>query len=160
MPGIVNRTIEVLLESSTTLTTPRVAQAAGVSRQAAHKALRRWVRAGVLVAEGRARACRYRVAASAPAPQVLRRRLEVASAGSLYRLSARILLDGVEAGDVALDFTGVAELGDEFLDEVFLQWAPRHPRVHLRVEHLPGKFAPQLFALARAQRSASSAKVG
>lgn len=143
MPVIVTDVIERLLESSTTISSTEVARAAGVSRQAAHKHLARLVRGGALSVSGKARAARY--ARVAP----LRTRLEVASAGSAFRLSARLLLDGVEAGEVTLDFTGVADLSEEFLEEVFLVWAPAHPAVTLRVAHLPARFAPMLFGLAR-----------
>lgn len=150
MRGIVNQVIERLLAGGRRISSTEVARAAGISRQAAHKQLRALVEAGALAAEGKARACRYRRAAPAPAP--LRTRLEVATAGSLYRLSARLLLDGLGAGEAVLDFTGVADVGEEFLEEIFVVWAPAHPRVSLRVEHLPSRCAPMLFALARRQR--------
>ena len=107
------------------------------------------VASGALAAQGRARACRYsRAAAVTP----VSRRLEVATAGSLFRLSARLLLDGLTAGEAVLDFTGVVDVGEEFLEEIFVVWAPAHPRVSLRVEHLPSKYAAMLFALARKQQ--------
>lgn len=143
MSGIVSGVIERLLESSPSVSSTDVARAAGVSRQAAHKHLARLVRDGALAVSGKARAARY--ARVGP----LRTRLEVASAGSTYRLSARLLLDGVESGEVTLDFTGVVDLSEEFLDEVFLVWAPAHPAATLKVAHLPARFAPMLFALAR-----------
>lgn len=143
MSGNVTQAIERLLESSPSIRSTDVARAAGVSRQAAHKHLTRLVRAGALTVDGKARAARYRRVVP------LRTRLEVASAGSLYRLSARLLLDGVEAGEVTLDFTGVADVGEEFLEEVFLTWAPAHPAVTLKVAHLPARFAPLFFDLAR-----------
>lgn len=120
-----------------------IATEARVSRQAVHKHLSVQVDAGRLEVTGKARAVRY--AKVVP----LRQRVEVASAGSLFRLSARLLLLDVKAGEVTLDFTGVAELGDEFLDEVFLQWAPKHPWVQLKVERLPAKLAPGFFAFAK-----------
>jgi hypothetical protein len=58
-------------------------------------------------------------------------RLDVASAGSLYRLSARILLCDLDADEALLDFTGVMDVGDEFLEEVFQLWAKAHPSVQL-----------------------------
>jgi len=147
MSGIVNQVIEHLLDTSSVISSTEVAHAAGISRQAAHKHLQRRVALGILCATGKARACRYSRTPCAPTP--LRARLDVASAGSLYRLSARLLLDEVESGEVTLDFTGVADIGEEFLDEVFLVWAPAHPRVALRVAHLPARFAPMLFDLGR-----------
>lgn len=149
MSTIVTDVIERLLESSTSISSTEVARAAGVSRQAAHKHLTRLVRAGSLSVTGKARAARY--ARLTP----LRTRLEVASAGSTFRLSARLLLDGVEAGEVTLDFTGVVDLSEEFLEEVFLVWAPAHPAATLKVSHLPARFAPMLFDLARKKGLAS-----
>ena len=145
MPGIVTQTIERLLATAPAISTTDVARAAGVSRQAAHKQLRLLVRAGLVSVEGKARASRY----SHVAPTPLRTTLEVASAGSLFRLSARLLLDEVEAGEVTLDFTGVVDVGEEFLEEIFAVWAPAHPRVHLRVVHLPARFAPMFMDFAR-----------
>jgi hypothetical protein len=143
MRGIVNQVIGQLLSSSRPFSSTEVAQAAGVSRQAAHKQLRHLVRAGRLSMQGNARARRY--ARVVP----LRTRLDVASAGSLFRLSARLLLDETTSGEVTLDFTGVADIGEEFLDEIFLVWAPAHPHVTLRIAHLPSRFASMLFSLAR-----------
>lgn len=127
-----------------------VSREAGVSRQAVHKHLVAQVDAGRLVVTGKARAVRYEKVVP------LRQRVEVASAGSLYRLSARLLLLDVKAGEVTLDFTGVVELGDEFLDEVFLRWAPKHPWVRLKVERLPAKLAPGFFAFAKQARRMTS----
>ena len=144
MRGIVNQVIGQLLSSSTQpFSSTEVARAAGVSRQAAHKHLRHLVRSGELSMTGNARARRY--ARVVP----LRTRLDVASAGSLFRLSARLLLDTVASGEVTLDFTGVIDVGEEFLDEIFLVWAPEHPHVTLRIAHLPSRFAAMLFNLAR-----------
>jgi hypothetical protein len=154
MTGNVNHVIEQLLASGKAISSTEVARAAGASRQAAHKQLQRLVRAGVVSVEGKARACRYSRLAAPPVP--LRTQLDVASAGSLYRLSARLLLDGVEHGEVTLDFTGVADLGDEFLEEIFFVWAPAHPRVSLRVAHLPARLAPTLLNLARRKPAAPS----
>ncbi len=143
MRGTVTHVIRALLSSPKPFSSTEVARAAGVSRQAAHKQLCHLVRAGALSMKGNARARRYARVIS------LRTRLDVASAGSLYRLSARLLLDGIDAGEVTLDFTGVADVGEEFLDEVFLVWAPNHPNVTLRIAHLPSRFASMLFSLAR-----------
>jgi hypothetical protein len=63
--------------------------------------------------------------------------LGVAETGSLYRLSARLLLHEVEADLVTLDFTGVMEAAEEFLEEVFVRWAEANPRAVLRVENVP-----------------------
>jgi DNA-binding Lrp family transcriptional regulator len=154
MSGIVNQVIEHLLDTSRAISSTDVAKAAGISRQAAHKQLQRRVEEGVLESSGKARACRYQRAGATPLP--LRSRLDVASAGSLFRLSARLLLDEVEAGEVTLDFTGVADIGEEFLEEIFLVWAPAHPRVVLRVAHLPARFAPMLFDLGRRTQLAAA----
>jgi hypothetical protein len=76
----------------------------------------------------------------APVVETKRQRLEVASAGALFRLSARLLLDGVEADELTLDFNGVEDLGDEFLEEVFGRWAEAHPDATIQIVNL----APQL----------------
>ncbi len=152
MAGIVNELLERLLAQAPRVSSTELARAAGVSRQAVHKQLRREVAAGRLVVTGKARAARYERPA---AP--LRTRLEVASAGSHFRLSARLLLLEVEAGEVTLDFTGVAELGEEFLEELFLVWAPAHPRVTLKVAHLPARLAPAFFDFARRARAREAA---
>lgn len=156
MSGIVNQVIEHLLETASAISSTEVAHAAGISRQAAHKQLQRRVAEGSLRSSGKARACRYHRASLAPLP--LRTHLDVASAGSLFRLSARLLLDEAPAGEVTLDFTGVADIGEEFLEEIFLVWAPAHPRVALRVAHLPARFAPMLFDLGRRAQSQSAAR--
>lgn len=143
MRGIVHQVIGQLLSSSTAVSSTDVARAAGVSRQAAHKQLTALVRLGQLTFTGQARARRY--AKVVP----LRTRLDVASAGSLYRLSARLLLDEVKGGEVTLDFTGVVDVSEEFLEEIFLVWAPAHPSVSLKIAHLPSRFAPLLFGLAK-----------
>ena len=150
MRGIVTQVLhQLLIEHPAGVSSTQLAEAAGISRQAAHKQLRKLLEMKQLTASGKARACRYRSVTAAPNVTALRQRLEVASAGSSYRLSARLLLDGVEAGEVTLDFTGVAEIGEEFLDEIFHVWAPAHSAVTLRVAHLPAKFAPLLCNLAR-----------
>lgn len=151
MAGIVNEVVERLLARSPRFSSTELAREAGISRQAVHKQLRREVAAGRLVVTGRARAARYE-----RPPQALRTRVEVATAGSLFRLSARLLLMDVEAGEVTLDFTGVVELGDEFLDELFLVWAPANPRVTLKVAHLPARLAPAFFEFARRARGATA----
>lgn len=143
---IVNR----FIERGDAFSSRDIASEAGVSRQAVHKHLAPFVEAGRLSVTGKARAVRY--AKVVP----LRQRVEVASAGSLFRLSARLLLLDVKAGEVTLDFTGVIELGDEFLDEVFVQWAPKHPWVQLKVERLPAKLAPGFFAFAKKVAAARS----
>jgi hypothetical protein len=145
MARIVNATLEELIETGAPFSSKDVRRRAGVSRQAVHKRLRVLVERGVLEATGRARAVRY--AKVVPMAQ----RVEVASAGSRYRLSARLLMLDVRPGEVTLDFTGVAELGDEFLDELFLVWAPAHPRVTLKVAHLPSSLATTFFDFARKQ---------
>ncbi|MBE2249873.1 MAG: HTH domain-containing protein [Myxococcus sp.] len=143
MSGIVNQTLAQLLEAGAPFGSRQLAALTGVSRQAVHKHLRALVAQGRLVASGRARAVRYTPVTP------LRQRVEVASAGSRYRLSARLLMLEVQAGEVTVDFTGVTELGDEFLEELFLVWAPAHPAVTLKVAHLPSKLALAFFAFAR-----------
>lgn len=142
MSAIVNL-LQQFIDSGAAFSSADLAKAARVSRQAVHRHLSPLVKDGTLRRQGKARAARYQKIAP------LRQRVQVASAGSFYRLSARLLLLDVVAGQVTLDFTGVVELGDEFLDEVFLVWAPAHPRVTLQVAHLPSKLAPQFFAFAR-----------
>ena len=152
MSSIVNRVLQKFLDSGAAFSSADFAKAAGISRQAVHRHLSRLVKAGTLGMRGKARAARYQRVV------LLRQRVEVATAGSHYRLSARLLMLDVVAGHVTLDFTGVVELGDEFLDELFLVWAPANPRVTLQVVHLPSKFAPQFFSFAqRASKKAVSA---
>jgi hypothetical protein len=142
--------LEQLIASGAPFSSRQLAQAAGVTRQAVHKYLKQRVAEGELATSGRARAVRYTKVAP------LRQRVEVASAGSVFRLSARLLLMDVRPGEVTLDFSGVSELGDEFLDEVFLVWAPAHPRVRLQVAHLPSRFAPQFFDFAKRASAATA----
>jgi len=153
--ALVNQVLQQLLDSGASFSSSDFARAAGVSRQAVHRHLRRLVNDGSLIVSGKARAVRYQKLV------LLRQRVEVATAGSFYRLSARLLMMDVVAGHVTVDFTGLMELGDEFLEELFLVWAPSHPRSTLQVVHLPSKFAPQFFAFARraaAQLSAEAAR--
>lgn len=155
MPALVNQALQPYLETGAPFSSTDLAKAAGVSRQAVHRVLKKLVADGTLEVTGKARAARYQKVI------LLRQRLEVATAGTLYRLSARLLMLDVKAGHVTLDFTGVTELGEEFLDELFLVWAPAHPRVTLQVAHLPSKLAPQFFAFARrAQRSRTTSMTG
>lgn len=151
MARIVNEVVERFIEQGSAFSSADVARAAKVTRQAVHKYLQAHVRQGRVAVSGKARAARYTKVVR------LRQRVEVATAGSVYRLSARLLLMDVAAGEVTLDFTGVVELGDEFLDEVFLVWAPANPHVTLRVAHLPARLAPAFFGFAkRASASLSS----
>lgn len=160
MSQIVNQVVEQIVNAGKPFSSTDLARAAGISRQAVHRHLIKRLKNGTLSVTGRARAARY--------TQVipLNQRLEVASAGSAYRLSARLLMMDVVAGHVTLDFTGVVELGEEFLEELFLVWAPAHPTVTLQLVHLPASFAPQFFAFAKKQsplpasgeRSARSAR--
>lgn len=153
MDGAVNPVLARLCRDGQPFSSAQVCAEAGVSRQAVHKHLRRLVARGALTVRGKARAARYQ-AVAAPSASVLAaarlgQRVEVASAGSLYRLSARLLLLDAAPGEVRLDFTGVEALGEEFLEELFLVWAPLHPEVTLSVTHLPAKLAPQFFAFAK-----------
>ena len=140
---LVNEVLKKFLEVGAPFSSAELSKGAGVSRQAVHRHLSRLVKDGTIAVSGKARAARYQKVV------LLHQRLEVASAGSHFRLSARLLMTDVVAGSVTLDFTGVPELGDEFLDELFLVWAPANPRVTLLVTHLPSKLAPQFFAFAR-----------
>lgn len=143
MREIVNEALERIVNAGKPFSSTDLANAAGITRQAVHRHLSKRLQNGTLKVTGKARAARYqRVTA-------LHQRLEVATAGSAYRLSARLLMMDVVAGHVTLDFTGVVELGEEFLEELFLVWAPAHPQVTLQLVHLPAKFAPQFFAFAR-----------
>lgn len=143
MSPIVKAVLKRFLDAGTPFSSADFSRAAGVSRQAVHRHLSKLVQDGTLAVTGKARAARYQKIV------YLRQRLEVATAGSTYRLSARLLMMDVQAGHVTLDFTGVTDLGEEFLDELFLVWAPAHPRVTLQVAHLPSKLAPQFFAFAK-----------
>lgn len=150
MPRIVNASLAQLMESGAPFSSRDVRAKAGVSRQAVHKHLKVLVARGELKATGKARAVRYTKVVP------MAQRVEVASAGSRYRLSARLLMLDVGPGEVTLDFTGVAELGDEFLDELFLVWAPAHPRTTLKVAHLPSSLAKPFFEFARARGAVRS----
>lgn len=145
MPGIVNDALTRLIREGAPFSSRQLCKLTGVSRQAAHKHLKLLVAEGRLTTSGKARAVRYAPAGAAP----LRTRVEVASAGSRYRLSARLLMLDVPPGEVVVDFTGVDDLGDEFLEELFLVWAPAHPEVTLKVAHLPSKLARTFFGFAR-----------
>jgi biotin operon repressor len=152
MDGAVNPVLARLCAQGQPFSSAQVCAEARVSRQAVHKHLRRLVARGLLTVQGKARAARYRATPQRVGPQPvvpLHQRVEVASAGSLYRLSARLLLLEVAAGEVVVDFTGVEALGEEFLEELFLVWAPLHPKVTLTVAHVPAKLAPQFFAFAK-----------
>ncbi|MDX2014000.1 MAG: hypothetical protein SFW67_27635, partial [Myxococcaceae bacterium] len=121
MRGIVNA-VARLVEVGAPFSSQLVCERTGASRQAVHKHLRRLVDVGILSVTGKARATRYAPASATERPSVrpLVQRVEVASAGSRYRLSARLLLLDVQPGVVEVDFTGVEDLGDEFLDELFV----------------------------------------
>lgn len=146
----VSGVIARLISAGTSFTSKDVQALTGVSRQAVHRYVSVLVERGELQKSGKARAARY-------TPVVpLRQRVEVASAGTRFRLSARLLMLEVKPGEVTLDFTGVVDLGDEFLDELFNVWAPNHPRTTLKVAHLPSTLAPVFFGFAKrlaAQRS-------
>lgn len=153
MAGIVNESLEKLIRSGAPFSSKDVQTLTGVSRQAVHKHLSVLVERGELEATGKARAVKY-------LPVVpLRQRVEVASAGTLFRLSARLLMLEVKPGEVTLDFTGVVELGDEFLDELFNVWAPSHPRCMLKVAHLPSNLAKPFFDFAK-RRAPETARTG
>jgi hypothetical protein len=167
----VRAVIDDLLSSSQVLSTRSVAARAGVSRQAAQKQLKALVAKGELTVEGKARAARYLPARRGPdlwakvkelglaldgidnprqltihaqARMARAHRVEVASAGSLYRLSARLLLQDVDCDELTLDFNSVAELGDEFVEEVFHRWAEVHPLTILKIVNLDASLAARL----------------
>jgi hypothetical protein len=171
----VRAVIDELLQLSQPITTKTVATRAGVSRQAAQKQLKALVEDGALTVEGKARAARYhpkkddakrlwaKVEALAQAltgidnlppvgltiPQARMSRaqtVEVASAGSLFRLSARLLLQDVDCDELTLDFRGVEDLGDEFVEEVFERWAKQHPLTKLRIVNLLPALEPRVNA--------------
>jgi hypothetical protein len=169
----VRAVIDELLQRSEAITTKGVAERAGVSRQAAQKQLKQLVEDGALLVEGKARAARYhpkkddakrlwsKVEALAQAlagidnlpsltiPQARMSRaqtVEVASAGSLFRLSARLLLQDVDCDELTLDFRGVEDLGDEFIEEVFERWAKQHPLTKLRIVNLLPALEPRVNA--------------
>ncbi len=171
----VRAAIDDLLSRTKTVTTKDVAAQAKVSRQAAQKQLKKLVEKGVLTVEGKARAAKYSrkgpdlwakvnelsqalaglVEAPAPTLQHAQarmaraQRVEVATAGSLYRLSARLLLDGVDCDVLTLDFNGVEDVGDEFVEEVFERWAQAHPFTKLEVVNLQEALAGRLPATLR-----------
>jgi hypothetical protein len=134
MRGVAVAIIESMLESGAPVSTVEVAKAAGITRQAAHKWLKVMVERGLLESRGKARAARYQRA------QPKRTLLAIATIGASFRLQARLLLSDVPPGGLVLDFLGCAEVTEEFLDEVFLQWAPIHPLVSLEVENFPAQF--------------------
>jgi hypothetical protein len=80
-------------------------------------------------------------------PEPSRLRLDVASAGSLFRLSARMLLCDAAADEVLLDFTGVMEVGDEFLEEIFVVWHKTHASVRLIPINVPPELADRIDRL-------------
>lgn len=141
-----NVELERLITSGGWFSSADVSARSGVSRQAVHKHLTRLVAQGALTIRGKARATQYRAVAEVRA---LSRRVEVASAGSRFRLSVRLLLLEVDSGVVEVDFTGVDEVTDEFLEELFLVWAPSHPAVTLKPTHLPSRCAASFFAVAK-----------
>lgn len=173
----VRTVIDDFLLRGSAVTTRDVAARAGVSRQAAQKQLKALVAKGELRVEGKARAAKYfkreqqpnlwaKVQALAealdgivnPAPLTIlqpqarmsrEQRVEVASAGSLFRLSARLLLQDVDCDVLTLDFRGVEDVGDEFVEEVFEKWAPAHPSTKLRIVNLPESLRARLPAAAQ-----------
>src|SRR4051812_30427397 len=129
----VRAVIDDLVSTSQVLSTREVAARAGVSRQAAQKQLKALVARGELTVEGKARAARYfpvrkgpdlwakvkeladalglpragidNLQLTIPQARLARAtRVEVASGGSLYRLSARLLLQDVDCDELTLDF--------------------------------------------------------
>lgn len=138
MRGVAVAIIESRLDSGLPISTAEVAQAAGITRQAAHKWLKVMVERGLLECRGKARAARYLRAA----PK--RTLLAIATIGSSFRLQARLLLSDVPPGGLVLDFLGCSEVTEEFLDEVFLRWAPNHPLVSLEIENFPVQFVEVL----------------
>lgn len=168
--------IDDLLRAGLPLSTKDVAARAGVSRQGAQKQLKALVASGELRVEGRARAARYfkterqpnlwakvqeltqalegivnppRLTMHAQARFARTQTVEVASAGSLFRLSARLLLADVDCDELTLDFRGVEDLGDEFVEEIFERWALAHPLTKLRIVNLQEALTPLVPATFR-----------
>ncbi len=75
--------------------------------------------------------------------------LDVAPAGSLFRLSARFLLADVNARSVVLDFSGVEEVGDEFLEELFQVLPRRQPGLRLEAVNVPVPLRRQVLSFRR-----------
>ena len=178
MPDV-RAVIDELLSRSEKVSTREVAQRAGVSRQGAQKQLKAMVRKGELRVEGKARAARYfrrgpdlwakvnqlsealagivnpvspasRVTVSHAQARFSRAQtVEVASAGSLFRLSARLLLADVDCDVLTLDFNGVTDLGDEFVEELFERWAKAHPLTILEIVNLDEALKAKLPATVR-----------
>jgi len=173
---MVRDVIDALLSQSKTITTKAVAARAGVSRQAAQKQLKALVADGTLTVEGKARAAKYTkkgpdlwakvhalsealagIIEAPPQPTLQHaqarmaraQRVEVASAGSLYRLSARLLLDDVDCDVLTLDFNGVEDVGEEFVDEIFERWAKAHPLTKIETVNLQEAIAARLPATSR-----------
>lgn len=69
----------------------------------------------------------------------------VAPAGTLYRLSARMLLAEVDALEVVLDFARVTEVSDEYLEELFVRYPAAHPGVRMRVVRVNESIRSQVF---------------
>ena len=153
--GTATHVIDRLLTQAGVISTTDVAKDAGISRQAAHRTLRMLVYSGALEVRGRARASRYHRAQLAPGSRCVR--LEVASAGSLFRLSARLLLADVRANDITLDFNGVMDVSDEFLEEIFQTWSHAHPTVLLHVINVPQEVEARVFRAAAHVKRLSAA---
>jgi len=83
-------------------------------------------------------------------------RLTVADAGAEFRLSARILLCEVTAAELVVDFAGVEDVADEFLDELLVRYAEAHPEVHFEIVNAAAAIRA---AVARLQRPAQSQRL-
>jgi len=66
-------------------------------------------------------------------PRAGRVTLQVKQSGAEFRLSARILLCEVTAAELVVDFAGVEDVADEFLDELLVRYAEAHPEVRFEI---------------------------
>jgi hypothetical protein len=73
-------------------------------------------------------------------------RLFDAGTSFVSRSEAKRLVEGLEKfEEVEIDFTGVDEVGQGFVDEVFRVWATDHPEVRL----MPAGMSPAVEAMVR-----------
>lgn len=89
----------------------------------------------------------FHAQAKLPVDDSVKQTVAVESAGSLFRLSARLLLSDVDCDELTLDFAQVADVGDEFVEEVFEKWAKEHPLTKVRIVNLAPELAARLPSL-------------
>ena len=56
-------------------------------------------------------------------------------------------LSDVDCDELTLDFAQVADVGDEFVEEVFEKWAKEHPLTKVRIVNLAPELAARLPSL-------------